>query len=220
MFEVLDLLLTCLNEGQNGDLVRRFKQRDPEALSEIYDRYGRIVYLLIFRIVHDSGIAEDIQQETFLRAWNRAAQFDETHPTIGPWLLTIARHCVLDYLKSSAVRHTSRKAIEDVQTPSITMDKEILDADQARVLRVAFRSLTPNQRKVIELAYYEGLSHQQIALRLQAPLGTVKGWTRAALLRLRHALDEGAAGGPFSEESGELNGPIHANSPDLRRAKS
>ena len=176
-------------EDKNGDLIQRLRRHDPDAMSDLYDLYGRLLYVLIVRIVRNPSVAEDLVQESFLRAWNRAGQLSDDYTSVGPWLVMIARHCALDYLKSSQAHLSAQVSIEDVDFPAITIDHEILNSDRARMMEAAFRNLSENQKRVIQLSFYEGLSHAAIAERLHQPLGTVKGWARAALSRLRGKLD-------------------------------
>ena len=183
--DILGLLLASLVEEKELDLARRLRGKDPQALADAYDLYGKIAFVLIVRIVRNSAIAEDLVQETFLRAWNRADQIGESYGAIGPWLLAIARNSALDYVRSAAARFTNRKPISDADVPPITIDHEILLSERARQLQRACQALTPPQRRVVELAYYEGLSQQEIADLLQEPLGTIKGRMRLALQKLR-----------------------------------
>jgi len=183
------LLLASLVEDKSGTLVRRLRQHDPQALADLYDLYGRLLYVLVVRIVHNPSVAEDLVQEAFLRAWNRAENLSEDYGSVGPWLVTIARNCALDYRKSSQAHLSAQVALDDADFPPVTIDDDILISDRARLIEGAFRNLTDNQKRVIELAFYEGLSHSAIAERLHQPLGTVKGWARAALARLRGQLD-------------------------------
>jgi RNA polymerase sigma-70 factor, ECF subfamily len=176
-------------DDQSGNLVRRLRQRDPDAMADLYDLYGRLLYVLIVRIVRNPSVAEDLVQESFLRAWNRSSQLSDEYASVGPWLVMIARHCALDYLKSSQAHLSAQVSIEDAEFPSITIDHEILATDRARMLEGAFRNLSENQKRVIQLSFYEGLSQVAIAERLHQPLGTVKGWARSALSRLRGKLD-------------------------------
>jgi RNA polymerase sigma-70 factor (ECF subfamily) len=180
---------TTAMEDQAGNLVRRLREHDPEAMADLYDLYGRLLYVLIVRIVRNPSVAEDLVQESFLRAWNRSAQLSDEYTSVGPWLVMIARHCALDYLKSSQAHLSAQVAIEDAEFPAVTIDNEILASDRARMLEGAFRNLSENQKRVIQLSFYEGLSQAAIAERLQQPLGTVKGWARSALSRLRGKLD-------------------------------
>ncbi len=190
-------LLAAILEDSGGDaaLVRRLKARDPQAMDDLYGRFGRLVYALIYRIVRNSAVAEDLAQETFLRIWNRVQGFDADKGALGPWTLTVARNRAIDYLRS--VEGRGRENVFDLQRleqPGLFCDfeNEILNLDRVRVLKEAFHKLSPNQKIVIELAYYEGLSQTEMAERLKQPLGTVKTWTRGALKILRQELDKGA----------------------------
>jgi len=176
-------------EDQSGNLVRRLRQHEPEAMADLYDLYGRLLYVLIVRIVKNPSVAEDLVQESFLRAWNRSMQLSDEYTSVGPWLVMIARHCALDYLKSSQAHLSAQVPMEDVEFPAVTIDQEILAGDRARMLEGAFRNLSENQKRVIQMSFYEGLSQAAIAERLHQPLGTVKGWARSALSRLRGKLD-------------------------------
>jgi RNA polymerase sigma-70 factor, ECF subfamily len=192
---LLPLLAAVIDSKDEKDLIRRLKSRDPHALGELYDRYGRMTYALIFRIVRNSGSAEDLVQETFLRVWNRINGFDAEKGALSPWVLAVARNRAIDYLRSVDGRMAqSVFEIEKMEQPAVYADFEngILNLDRVRVLKTAFEKLTPNQRIVLELAYYEGLSQSEMAERMKQPLGTVKTWVRAALKALREEL--GAAG--------------------------
>jgi RNA polymerase sigma-70 factor, ECF subfamily len=187
--DILGLLLASLVDENELDLARRLKSKDPQALADAYDLYGRIAFVLIVRIVRNAAIAEDLVQETFLRVWNRVDQIGEKYGVIGPWLLAIARNSALDYVKSGAARFMNPKPISDADVPPVTIDHQIQLSERVRHLNQACETLPPNQRQVIELAYYEGLSQQEIAERLSEPLGTIKGRMRLALQRLRAAID-------------------------------
>ncbi|MBI3679305.1 MAG: sigma-70 family RNA polymerase sigma factor [Acidobacteria bacterium] len=163
-------------------------------MEELYDRYGKLVYSVIFRIVKEAAVAEDLAQETFLRIWNRVQFFDHEKGAMGPWILAVARNRAIDYLRSVDGR-MARKSSEFegvMEHPSafVNIERDILNSDRARLLREAFAKLTPNQRVVIEMAYYEGLSQSEMAERMKQPLGTVKTWVRTALKILRNELEE------------------------------
>jgi RNA polymerase sigma-70 factor (ECF subfamily) len=176
--------------GGDPELVARLQRRDPQALAELYDRYGRLVYSLILRVVRDGGIAEDLVQETFLRVWNRVHGFDAEKGAIGPWLLAVARNRAIDYLRSASGRERNALEFEETDHPALYTDMEhdILTSDSARMVKAAVEKLSPQHRQVIELAYFEGLSQTEMAERMNQPLGTVKTWVRAALKNLRNDL--------------------------------
>lgn len=184
---LLPILLAVGNTEGDADLVLRLQHRDPRALAELYDRYGRLTYALILRVVRDVGAAEDLVQETFLRVWTRAQAFDARKGSVGPWLLAIARNRAIDYLRSAGGRERKSVEFEETDHPSLFIDMEqgILTSDRARRVKAAVEKLSASQRQVIELAYFEGLTQTEMAERIGQPLGTVKTWVRAALKNLR-----------------------------------
>ncbi|MBI1897288.1 MAG: sigma-70 family RNA polymerase sigma factor [Acidobacteria bacterium] len=187
---LLAFLFALLSEGDR-ELAARLQRRDPQAMADLYDRYGRLAYSLIFRIVKDAAVAEDLVQESFLRVWNRVQGFDPERGALGPWVLAVARNRAIDYLRSVDGRMAqSAVELEANEHPSMFTDleREVLNRDRARHLQHAFERLNPHQRLVIELAYYEGLSQREMAERIKQPLGTVKTWVRSALQVLREEL--------------------------------
>lgn len=190
---LLPILAALLKD--DPDLARRLKNRDASAMADLYDRFGRLAFSLIFRIVRNEAVAEDLVQETFLRVWNRAQAFDNERGALGPWVLAVARNRAIDYLRSVESRfEQSAFELEKLEQPGlfVNLENSVLNIDRVRALRGAFEKLTPNQRLVLELAYYEGLSQTEMAERLKQPLGTVKTWVRTALKILRDELGEAA----------------------------
>jgi RNA polymerase sigma-70 factor (ECF subfamily) len=186
------LLFAVTASGQEA-LAEKLRRRDPDALAKLYDQYGRAVYGLIHRVVHDQGIAEDLVQETFLRVWNRSSHFDAVRGSLVTWILTIARNQAIDYLRSADARmarmQTELDALEQ-HALFVDVERELLNTDRVRRVREAFGRLSPNQRLVLELAYFEGLSQSEMALRTKQPLGTIKTWVRGALQILRDELGQ------------------------------
>jgi len=189
------LLQVALRFRDDADLARRLRERDAGAMRELYEHYGRLIYSLIQRMVRNSAAAEDLVQETFLRIWNRIPAFDQERGALGPWVLTVARNRAIDYLRSTDGRMSAGVLdLDRLEHPAqfADFDDRALSMDRARVLKEAFEKLTPNQKTVIELAYYEGLSQTEMAERMQQPLGTIKTWVRSALKVLREQLTEAA----------------------------
>jgi RNA polymerase sigma-70 factor, ECF subfamily len=189
------VLQAVLKFKDDSDLANRLRARDPQAMSDLYDRYGRLAYSLIFRVVRNSAVAEDLVQETFLRVWNRVQSFDSERGALGAWVLTVARNRAIDHLRSLDGR-MSRNTMElnKLEHASLfsNFEDSALALDRAQRLKGAFEKLTPHQRQVIELAYYEGLSQTEMAERMKQPLGTIKTWARTALKALRDELAEAA----------------------------
>jgi RNA polymerase sigma-70 factor (ECF subfamily) len=175
---------------EDGDVVARLQRREPQALAELYDRYGGMIYRLVLRIVRDTGIAEDLVQETFLRAWNRAGTFDSERGAVGPWLLAIARNRALDYLRAHSSRGAHTMELNETEHSARFQDfpPEALNFDLARRIKRALEQLSVDQRAAIELAYFEGMSQSEIAEHMGQPLGTVKTWMRRAMLRMRESM--------------------------------
>jgi RNA polymerase sigma-70 factor (ECF subfamily) len=195
------ILATLVDENRATALLRGLRARDPEALAKAYDAYGRTLYVVILRIVQNPAIAEELLQEAFLRAWKAADRLDEDYGGIGPWLMGIARNCALDYKKSPKSRTSSLDF--DVTAPRMNPEDSVLSVERAELLENAFRELSANQKRVIEMAYYEGMSQAVIADHLAVPLGTVKTWTRSALGTLRGAVGSGL-GGPTSSRYSDV----------------
>jgi len=187
------ILSALLSLQDDSDLIQRLKRREAEAMGELYDRFGKVAFAVIVRIVRNAGVAEDLLQETFLKVWNRVDGFDDSRSSLGPWVLTIARNRAIDYLRSIDSRMAQNSCdLEKLERPRFFTDFEAnyMSDDRIRIIRQAFTKLTENQRKVLELAYFEGLSQSEMAARLSQPLGTVKTWVRTALLLLRQELGE------------------------------
>ena len=190
------LLALQMSAKHDEDLARRLQRREPDAMTELYERFGRLAYSVVVGIVRDAGVAEDMVQETFLRVWNRVHAFEAGRGALGPWLLAIARNRAIDHVRSAAARIDRNSFDLDLrERPSLFMDieREVLNADHAQKIRKAISQLDPKQQKVIELAYYEGLSQTEMAEKMGEPLGTVKTWVRSALRHLREELGQAVA---------------------------
>jgi RNA polymerase sigma-70 factor (ECF subfamily) len=192
---LLPLLFAIYVEENDRNLAERLKRREPDAMAQLYDSYGKLAFSLIYRIVRDVGVAEDLVQETFLRVWNRAQGFDAGRGALGPWLLAVARNRAIDYIRSSGGKMARGSLdLEYAEHPStfVNFEGDLLTRDREMRVRKAVDRLNENQRHVIELAYFEGLSQSEMAERMGQPLGTVKTWVRSALKNLREELGEKA----------------------------
>jgi RNA polymerase sigma-70 factor (ECF subfamily) len=185
-------LLLALELGEaDSELAERLKRREPQAMADLYDRYGRLAYSLILRIVRDREMAEDLVQETFIRVWSRAQAFDSERGALGPWLLAVARNRAIDYLRSVDGRMArSSYELVEMENPALfaNLENHVVVSGLAGRIRGAMSKLNTNHRSVIELVYFEGLSQTEIAEKLGQPLGTIKTWVRTALKNLREEL--------------------------------
>ncbi|HLZ92435.1 MAG TPA: sigma-70 family RNA polymerase sigma factor [Candidatus Acidoferrum sp.] len=172
-------------------LMHRLLRRDVSAFEQLYERHSRIVYSLVLRILRHGSTAEEVVQDVFLQLWRSSARYDLSRPFI-PWLLTLARNRALDQLRLKGERQRRREE-QTEQLPQIAVaapeyEKALDEKRRAERVRALIGSLPPPQKKAIELAYFEGLSHSEIAASLQEPLGTVKSWIRNGLIRLKESL--------------------------------
>jgi len=185
-----------LHDSGDAELISRLQERDPEGLAAAYDHYGRVAYSVLLRITRDPSVAEDLVQELFIRLWNRGKEFDSSKGTLGVWLLSIARNMAIDHVRSAQARFSMRlRPIDHLDQLSMAAAGSEPESviDRSRAVSAAFTTLTPNEKRVLELAYFEGFSQTEIADRLKEPLGTVKSWTRSALGRMRKVIQEGGA---------------------------
>lgn len=178
--------------GTDADagLVRQLAEGDMDAASALYDVHAARVLGVAYRIVRDLGDAEDVVQEVFSQAWRSAQHYNASRGSVAAWLLMMARTRAIDRLRSRRARGDDRREpladVADADGVSAP-DRMIADADAARV-RTALVDLPDEQRRALELAYYDGLTQSEIAAQLRAPLGTVKTRIRTALTTLRRSL--------------------------------
>ena len=174
--------------------MERILQRDSSALEVLYDRYGRPVYSLALRISQQHSSAEEIVQDVFLQLWRSADRFQPSRGPLEPWLFTMARNRALDYLRLKREKQRRREDSDSEITPSAVVvpdpEGEMDRSRRAEKVRGLMRSLPDSQRRAIELAFFEGMSHSEIAAATGEALGTVKSWIRGGLLRLRESLAE------------------------------
>jgi RNA polymerase sigma-70 factor (ECF subfamily) len=170
-----------MTESPATPLLARLLQGDRSALGELFDLYGALVNALALRILRDTAEAEDVVQEVFLQVWRQAARYDARRGSPEAWLVTIARTRALDRLRRRAARR-------EEGPPRAQLRAELPRNDEALAVGRALLSLSEDQRHAVELAYFGGLTHVEIADALGEPLGTIKTRIRTALQRLREAI--------------------------------
>ena len=175
------------SELTDQELVVRLAAGDVEALRTLYRRDGTLTYALALRMLGDSGRAEDVVQDAFLRLWTHAGSFDPARGTLRTWLLTVVRHRAVDYLRGRTGKE--RREIElgpEVPAHGTGSDpwRDVAESLERQAVRQALASLPPEQRQVVELAYFGGYNQREIAEIVSVPLGTIKGRTRLALEKL------------------------------------
>jgi RNA polymerase sigma-70 factor (ECF subfamily) len=174
-------------------LVMLVSGRDERAFEQIYDRYSDLVYSVALRIVADPAIAQDVAQEVFLRLWRAPSSYDSGRGRFANWLVSVARNRAVDEVRTRGRRRLrevgSATAIDDPPDGQVEDPSAIAQADMdSKAVRRALGGLPEEQRLTLELAYYGGLTQQEISQLLNQPLGTVKTRTRLAMKKLRLAL--------------------------------
>lgn len=187
--------LTRLVGTDDDRLLARVADGDAAALRLLYDRYADRVYGAARRLLDSQSDAEEVVQETFVELWNRAAMFDRQRGAAAAWILTMGRNRAIDLVRRRGVRAKVAEELGRLAPATIAAEPEAqLSAarDRARIA-LALAALPPEQRAVVELAYFDGLSQSEIAARTGEPLGTIKGRARLALEKLAAQLDKEVA---------------------------
>jgi RNA polymerase sigma-70 factor, ECF subfamily len=179
------------------ELMPLIGEKDPDAFEVFYDRHGGVAYSLAYRIVGERGAAEDVTQEAFISLWRSGARYDASRGSVRSWMLGIVRNRAIDALRSRAGRAPKLDFDDDSilehRPAAEQTESEALRRETADEVRGALGELPGEQSKVIELAYFGGFSHSEIASMLGVPLGTVKGRMRLGLEKVRGQLAEGLA---------------------------
>lgn len=176
------------------ELMQRLFYRDSGAFEALFDRYGDLVYSTALRVLHDPQLAEDVSQEIFVRIWKAPQRYVADRGRFLTWLISVTRNRSVDELRSRGRRRryeTASPEEQEFEPPAGDSANPALSAqlaEQAGIVRAALAELPPEQREVIELAYFGGLTQQEISERLAQPLGTVKTRIRLGMQKLRAAL--------------------------------
>ena len=177
----------------DGRILAGLRTSDPVALEDLYTLHGPLVYRVALRVVGDPEAAQDVVQEVFVYAWRNAQRYDTARGTLESWLVTLARSRGIDRLRAEGSRRRRSEEFARTLDPAPAVVDEPLQrlvaADTGRRVRAALGELPLEQRRALEIAYWEGLSHSEIAARLNTPLGTVKTRIRQGMLRMREILD-------------------------------
>jgi RNA polymerase sigma-70 factor (ECF subfamily) len=181
----------------DAGLLQRVVTRDTAALADLYDRHSRLLFGLILRILRDRGEAEEVLQEVFVRIWTRADSYDPRRGSPTSWLVRVARNGAIDRLRARRIReatgmpaldqHPADRGVSaaDIRTPETVVS----DAERHGTVMDALTCLPAEQRRLIEAAFFEGYTHNELAKRFELPLGTVKTRIRAGMLAMRQRLE-------------------------------
>lgn len=180
------------SNAEDVALIRRMCDADETALGALYDRWVRSLYSLVFHLLKDADEAEDVVEETFWQAWRKASSYEPSRGAVSTWLLTIGRRRALDRLRARGRRReesmTQLGGLADVASPSPDPSQATEGSERRAHVQAALRGLPDEQREVLELGYFQGLSQTEIAEMTGQPLGTVKTRMRLAMQKLREPL--------------------------------
>jgi RNA polymerase sigma-70 factor (ECF subfamily) len=181
----------ALSQLADEDLMQLVRRGDPRAFEVVYDRHATAAFSLAYRMVGARNPAEDVVQEAFLSLWRSGARYDRTRGSVRTWVLGIVHNRAIDALRRSMVhdrRRASDEGLEERLESGERTETEAARRDEAREVRVALSTLPAEQSRVIELAYFGGFTHSEIATMLDTPIGTVKGRMRLGLEKMRGQL--------------------------------
>lgn len=204
---IIDLLGSCAPSLHPPDVLTQQELSDEKLLSAIacgsewaiealYERYARYAYALAYRIVHDSTVAEDVVQDAFLSIWRKASSYHEKQGHVRSWLQAIVHHRAIDYIRAASHRDTQWVSLQSEGEQHEQRDEQfevwdkVWHEEQQQLIRAVLAQLPAEQRQVIELAYFGGYTHSEIATRWNTPLGTVKGRMRLGLQKMKYLLSQ------------------------------
>lgn len=173
------------------ELAQALAAGDVDALARLYDRYGALAYSVSLRILGDPGRAEDVVQDAFLKLWNSASRFDAHRGSLRTWVITAVRNRSIDYLRGRSAHERQEREIPletEARGPGSDPWREVAASIERDVITEALSALPVEQRQTVELAYFGGYSHREIAEMIRVPLSTVKGRMRLALEKLHSYL--------------------------------
>ena len=178
-------------------LIRSVAGGDQSAMTTLYDSTSRLVYGLALRILDDTAAAEEVMLDVYMQVWRQASLYDDKRGAPLAWLTTIARSRSIDRLRSTAQEQRRREPLESASISSTATSAEdfTVASEMQKLVRAALDTLCPEQREVIEMAYYGGFSHSEVAAKLGQPLGTVKTRIRLGMIKLREVLKPAYVGG-------------------------
>jgi RNA polymerase sigma-70 factor, ECF subfamily len=186
-----------LHRLADEDLIQLSSRGDAAAFEIIYERHTDAAYSLAYRMCGRRGVAEDVTQEAFLNLWRSGAHYDRARGSVRTWILGIVHHRAIDALRRTNV-HARRRSDDETAADRLEaperVEEDVARRDEAAIVRSALDVLPAEQLQVIELAYFGGFTHVEIAEMLEQPVGTVKGRMRLGLKKLREALAHGAVG--------------------------
>jgi RNA polymerase sigma-70 factor (ECF subfamily) len=171
------------------ELVIMLQNRDQQAFSYLYDNYAAALNGIIYRMVEDRELSEDILQEAFVKIWNNFSSYDTGKGRLFTWMLNITRNLTIDTMRSKGYKKQAKISSDENSVSNLTDDGRITERFDAMGIRKQLANLKPEQKSIIDLAYFNGYTQDEISKEMGIPLGTVKTRMRAAMLELRKMLE-------------------------------
>jgi RNA polymerase sigma factor (sigma-70 family) len=180
--------LVVLKKYNEEELVIALQQQDEQAFSYLYDNYSGAIFGMIYKMVNDKLLSEDILQEGFVKIWNNFSSYDPVKGRLFTWMINLTRNLTIDTLRSKGFKQQSKIYSDENSVNNISDGSRAAEKFDAMGIRKQLSLLTTDQRQIIDLAYFGGLTQDEISKQLGIPLGTVKTRMRAAILELRKVL--------------------------------
>ncbi len=180
--------MDVIQKYDEDELVLLLQRRDQQAFSYLYDNYAPALNGVIFRMVEDKSLSEDILQEVFIKIWNNFSSYDKSKGRLFTWMINLTRNLTIDTMRSKGYKKQSKISGDENSVNNLQTADDRIDKFDAMGIRKQLSNLKPDQKIVIDLAYFNGLTQEEIAKEMGIPLGTVKTRMRAAILELRKML--------------------------------
>ena len=177
-----------IKKYSENELVFALQQRDSQAFSYLYDNYSGALFGLIYKMINDKELAEDILQEAFVKIWNNFSSYDTVKGRLFTWMINLTRNLTIDTLRSKGYKKQSKIRSDENSVNNLSDGTQVAEKFDAMGIRKQLTFLKSDQREIIDLAYFGGLTQDEISKSLDIPLGTVKTRMRAAILELRKIL--------------------------------
>jgi len=182
-YTIQDLNNTDYKGYSEKELVCALQSRDEQAMSVLYDRYSKALFNVIYRLLDNQEISEDVLQESFVKIWNNIANYDEAKGTLFTWMLNVCRNNAIDKTRSREFKNSAKKQSID---SNVHMEQHRTEFNPETLgLKTMTEKLKPEQKEIVDLIYFSGFTHVEVAEKLDLPLGTVKTRLRAAINELR-----------------------------------
>ncbi|UOQ44441.1 sigma-70 family RNA polymerase sigma factor [Halobacillus salinarum] len=181
--------------NRDVELYHQMKTGDKQALERLYDKYEKLLYSFVIKLAGDQTIAEEVVQEVFIKLWTKKANYNDRKGKFSSWIVTITRYTAIDWIRKTKNQNFSLEEETDIPEEETSSTEDIIEwKEQGELVRRAIRTLSDEQKQMVELFYFKGQNQREIAEQCELPLGTVKGRIRLALQHLKKEISIGKGG--------------------------